>query len=108
MWRVRTAGGMGSDRRRERERESESEREREARTRKESSLQAQKERSRAGTYLGMQISVFMRPPCAGDTLRVARGGRGGRGNAAFKTARDTTPRRATRTPTLWHIHIHTH
>mmetsp|Transcript_21254 Transcript_21254/g.52936 ORF Transcript_21254/g.52936 Transcript_21254/m.52936 type:complete len:545 (+) Transcript_21254:129-1763(+) len=28
----------------------------------------------------------------GDRLRVARGGRGGRGNAAFKTARDTTPR----------------
>jgi GTP-binding protein len=28
----------------------------------------------------------------GDELRVARGGRGGRGNAAFKTARDTTPR----------------
>ena len=28
----------------------------------------------------------------GETLRVARGGRGGRGNAAFKTARDTTPR----------------
>jgi len=28
----------------------------------------------------------------GDKLRVARGGRGGRGNAAFKTARDTTPR----------------
>ena len=28
----------------------------------------------------------------GDTLRVARGGRGGRGNEAFKTARDTTPR----------------
>ena len=28
----------------------------------------------------------------GDVLRVARGGRGGRGNAAFKTARDTTPR----------------
>ena len=30
----------------------------------------------------------------GDRLRVARGGRGGRGNAAFKTARDTTPRLA--------------
>ena len=30
----------------------------------------------------------------GDSLRVARGGRGGRGNAAFKTARDTTPRLA--------------
>ena len=28
----------------------------------------------------------------GDRLRVARGGRGGRGNQAFKTARDTTPR----------------
>lgn len=28
----------------------------------------------------------------GETLRVARGGRGGRGNAAFKTARDTTPK----------------
>ena len=28
----------------------------------------------------------------GEKLRVARGGRGGRGNAAFKTARDTTPR----------------
>ena len=32
----------------------------------------------------------------GDRLRVARGGRGGRGNAAFKTARDTTPRLAER------------
>jgi len=30
----------------------------------------------------------------GDSMRVARGGRGGRGNAAFKTARDTTPRLA--------------
>ena len=28
----------------------------------------------------------------GDRLRVARGGRGGRGNEAFKTPRDTTPR----------------
>ena len=28
----------------------------------------------------------------GDRLRVARAGRGGRGNAAFKTARDTTPK----------------
>ena len=32
----------------------------------------------------------------GDTLLVARGGRGGRGNAAFKTARRTAPRLAER------------
>ena len=30
----------------------------------------------------------------GETLRVARGGRGGRGNAAFKSARDNAPRLA--------------
>eukprot|EP00962_Isochrysis_galbana_P039138 scaffold14010_cov96-Isochrysis_galbana.AAC.1 len=30
----------------------------------------------------------------GDELRVARGGRGGRGNAAFKSARDNAPRLA--------------
>jgi len=32
----------------------------------------------------------------GDRLRVARGGRGGRGNAAFKTARDTAPQMSER------------
>jgi GTP-binding protein len=40
-----------------------------------------------GTLLGELVEH-------GDTLRVARGGRGGRGNAAFKTARDTTPQLA--------------
>jgi len=37
-----------------------------------------------GTFLGEVMEH-------GQRLRVARGGRGGRGNAAFKTARDTTP-----------------
>ena len=41
----------------------------------------------SGTLLGELVEN-------GDTLRVARGGRGGRGNAAFKTASDTTPQLA--------------
>ena len=41
----------------------------------------------SGTYLGELVAD-------GEELRVARGGRGGRGNAAFKTARDTTPQLA--------------
>ena len=42
-----------------------------------------------GTLLGELVEH-------GDRLRVARGGRGGRGNAAFKTARRTAPRIAER------------